>query len=230
MKSRTILVATVRPWNVELYRAWQPPRGFRKHLVTTKEGLMVAVKKYKPAYIFFPHWSWIIPPEIYTQHECIVVHMTDLPFGRGGSPLQNLIVRGIQKTKVSTLRVTGGLDEGPVYMKRSLNIRTGSAEEIFRKVSKLGFAMFEQIIQLKSEPRPQVGVPTLFSRRTPEQSLLPNDTRDLSAVYDFIRMLDAPEYPHAYFEYGNYRFELTAAHYKSTQGTLEAKVSIRIKK
>ena len=41
--------------------------------------------------IFIPHWSFIIPKEIYQNFECILFHMTDLPFGRGGSPLQNLI-------------------------------------------------------------------------------------------------------------------------------------------
>ncbi len=50
--------------------------------------------EFSPRYIFFPHWSWIIPKEIYEKFECVIFHMTDLPFGRGGSPLQNLIVRG----------------------------------------------------------------------------------------------------------------------------------------
>ena len=44
-----------------------------------------------PRYVFIPHWSYIIPAEIFEKFECIVFHMTYLPFGRGGSPLQNLI-------------------------------------------------------------------------------------------------------------------------------------------
>lgn len=51
--------------------------------------------------IFIPHWSYIIPENIYSQYECIVFHMTDLPYGRGGSPLQNLIVRGHTETKIT---------------------------------------------------------------------------------------------------------------------------------
>ena len=31
--------------------------------------------------------------EIHENYKCIIFHMTDLPFGRGGSPLQNLISR-----------------------------------------------------------------------------------------------------------------------------------------
>ena len=51
-----------------------------------------------------------IPTEIFTSFECIVFHMTDLPYGRGGSPLQNLIVRGHKKTKVSALKVVKEVD------------------------------------------------------------------------------------------------------------------------
>lgn len=57
-----------------------------------------------PKFIFFPHWSWLIPEDIHTRFECVVFHMTDLPYGRGGSPLQNLIVRGHKETKLTALR------------------------------------------------------------------------------------------------------------------------------
>jgi methionyl-tRNA formyltransferase len=48
-----------------------------------------------PRYVFFPHWSHRIDSAIFERFECVIFHMTDLPFGRGGSPLQNLIARGI---------------------------------------------------------------------------------------------------------------------------------------
>src|SRR2546427_4886313 len=49
------------------------------------------LKQIRPDFVFFPHWSWPIPEEIHSQFECVIFHMTDLPYGRGGSPLQNLI-------------------------------------------------------------------------------------------------------------------------------------------
>jgi len=36
--------------------------------------------------------------------------MTDVPYGRGGSPLQNLIVRGHTETKLTALRCVRDLD------------------------------------------------------------------------------------------------------------------------
>lgn len=46
---------------------------------------------FMPSYIFFPHWSWKIPAEIYERFECVIFHMTDV-FGRGKSA-QNLITQ-----------------------------------------------------------------------------------------------------------------------------------------
>ena len=44
--------------------------------------------------------------------------MTDLPYGRGGSPLQNLILDNKQKTMISAFKMTERMDEGPIYIKK----------------------------------------------------------------------------------------------------------------
>lgn len=85
------------------------------------------IKSIDPEYIFFPHWSYIIPAEIYQNFKCIIFHMTDLPFGRGGSPLQNLIVKKIYKTKISAIMCEEEIDSGDIYIKRDFDISYGNA-------------------------------------------------------------------------------------------------------
>ena len=58
--------------------------------------------------------------------------MTDLPYGRGGSPLQNLIIRGHRDTQLTALKCEENVDEGPVYAKTPLSL-SGSAEEILAR-------------------------------------------------------------------------------------------------
>lgn len=165
---------------------------------------------FRPDYIFFPHWSYIIPAEIYDHFNCVVFHMTDLPFGRGGSPLQNLIVRGIKDTKISAIKVTEGIDEGPVYRKEPLTLQ-GSAEEIFKRASKIIFhVMIPGILEDNPAPVPQEGEIVTFRRRKPEESELGLEFEP-SEIYDYIRMLDAEGYPKAFIDYGNYRLEFTGA-------------------
>ena len=73
-------------------------------------------------------------------------------------------------------------------------------------------------------PVPQTGEPVNFKRRTPAQSLVPSDLPDASALHDFIRMLDAEGYPHAFIEHGGFRLEFTqsALH----EGAVTAQVRI----
>lgn len=162
-----------------------------------------------PDYIFLPHWSYIIPKEIYDTFNCIVFHMTDLPYGRGGSPLQNLIVKGHEQTKISALRVTEGVDTGDIYLKKDLALY-GTAEEIFLRASKVIIEMIEEILANAPTPIPQSGEVTAFKRRTPQQSDV-SSLSSLELLHDHIRMLDSEGYPHAFLETDHFRIEFTRA-------------------
>ena len=93
--------------------------------------------------------------------------MTDLPFGRGGSPLQNLIVRGITETKISAIQCEAGLDTGPVYLKRPLSLE-GTAQEIYSRANKVVESMILDILLHSPVPLSQEGEVVDFKRRVPE--------------------------------------------------------------
>ncbi len=159
--------------------------------------------------VFIPHWSYIIPEEIWSNFECIVFHMTDLPYGRGGSPLQNLIVRGHKETQISALRVNEGIDTGDIYLKRPLSLE-GTAQEIFLRAVPIIREMVEKIIDENIIPKPQTGEPVVFKRRKPNEGNI-GELEDIKKVYDFIRMLDVEGYPPAFLETKHFRFEFTVA-------------------
>lgn len=177
----------------------------------------------KPRAIFFPHWRWRVPPEIVAAYECIAFHSTDLPFGRGGSPIQNLIQIGKTTTKLTAFRMTNAFDAGPIYMQRDLSLE-GPAHQIFERVASLVVEMITQILDEWPVPKPQIGEPTYFKRRTPAQSVITsaNNAREL---YDLVRMLDAPDYPHAFIEVGNFRIEFKDAALVG-DGVVEAKAIV----
>ena len=70
------------------------------------------------------------PKSIWGTWPTVIFHMTDLPYGRGGSPLQNLIKRKHRTTKITAILCDDGLDTGDIYLKEDLSLE-GSAEEIF---------------------------------------------------------------------------------------------------
>lgn len=182
------------------------------HFVSKKEDLTLAmVRKIKPRYIFFLHWSWMVSREIMDACECVNFHMTDLPFGRGGSPLQNLILLGKKDTVLTAHRMTEELDAGPVYLKKPMSLG-GSAQEILERSSELAAEIIGQIIREHPEPKPQTGKVVTFERRTPEESEIPEGLSP-EKLYDFIRMLDAEGYPRAFFRYKDFRCEFRNARF-----------------
>ncbi len=227
-ENNNIIIATIKSWNIEKTKKLisdNPP--LKIQLITNKDDLTFEkISKFKPKYIFFPHWSWIIPEDIYTNFECVVFHMTDLPFGRGGSPLQNLISRGLKKTKMSAIRVVKDLDAGPIYLKSDLGLE-GTATEIFVRASEVIFGeMIPKMLSESIEPKPQQGEPVIFKRRTPQQGDI-SSLDDITRVYDHIRMLDAEGYPKAFVETDGLKIEFSEASEKDGYVLTQARIRIK---
>lgn len=225
--NKRYVIATSKIWDQKMIEKLTESFNANFIQVTEKDKLNYELLvNVKPRYVFFPHWSYIIPHEVYENFECIIFHMTDVPFGRGGSPLQNLIENKIYQTKISALRAIKEIDAGDVYLKRDLSLY-GTAEEIYIRMTKIIAEMIGAIIRTEPIPSPQSGEVVKFKRRTPEQSNIAN-LNSLENVFDYIRMLDADGYPHAYFETENFRFEFTKAILK--RDSLYADVVITQKK
>ena len=226
---KAIVIATVKEWNINNYFELKKEleNEYSLYLLTNKDELSFEnIEKINPKYIFFPHWSWIIPQKIYENYESILFHMTDLPYGRGGSPLQNLITNKIYNTKITAIKVSKELDEGDIYLKEDFDISKGSAKEIYENASNLIFKkLIPNIIKKNIVPKKQEGDIVLFKRRTPEQSNIKtlNDI-SINNLYDFIRMLDAPSYPKAYIELDNLKIELSEVIIKD--GKLEGRFEV----
>jgi methionyl-tRNA formyltransferase len=195
-------------------------------LFTKQEELTIeSISRIQPRYIFFPHWSWIVPAEIYQRYECVCFHTAPLPIGRGGSPVQNLIARNFESAPVCALKMTEVLDGGPIYHRIEISL-LGGGDEIFLRIAKA----VEHIIigMVANEPMPveQVGAPVYFKRRAPHESILP-EGGTLRDVFNHIRMLDATDYPLGFIEYGNLRIEFKNAVLRN--GSIEANVIIKEK-
>lgn len=212
---KKIILVTNKTWHDQLYKRLSSDKYKLECIrITDKERFTYEIcDSFSPDWIFIPHWSYLIQEDIFKNFRCVVFHMTDLPYGRGGSPLQNLIVKGHKETKISAIEVTGEIDAGKVYLKRSLNLN-GTAEEIFIRSSEIIEEMIDEIINEKPVPKEQKGEVVKFKRRKPEQSDI-SKLKSLDEVYDYIRMLDCEGYPNAFIETDNFKFEFSRASLKA---------------
>lgn len=203
------LVVGKMPWNLRHFEEILSSAPGNWHFASNRAELESQLSQGTDwKYVFFLHWSHKVPQHVLSAYTCVCFHMTDVPFGRGGSPLQNLIIRGLRETKLTALRMTEEFDAGPVFLKQPLSLEGGTAEEIYIRASLQSCQMAIAIAAGNLRAVPQEGEATYFPRRKPEESLLPSTLQDLRAVHDFIRMLDAESYPHAFIQHGNLRMEI----------------------
>lgn len=96
---------------------------------------------------------------------CVNVHASLLPCFRGASPISAAILSGDAETGVSIMRMTEGLDEGPVLAVRRIAIAPDDdAGTLSRKLSEVGAESLVETLRLLRDGRatatPQEGAPT----------------------------------------------------------------------
>jgi methionyl-tRNA formyltransferase len=224
---KNYIVVTLKKWNVDTYKKNISIKKKNWFLVTRPKFLNFSyINSIKPKYIFFPHWSEKIDSKIVENFNCICFHETDLPYGRGGSPIQNLIHRDHKKTFITAFKMNNKIDAGPILLKKPL-LLNGNAQQIFERSSDIIFKMIKQIINKNLKPKPQKGKVVNFKRRNPKQSVIPKDNISLEKIYNHIRMLDADTYPKAYINHGKFKIEFRDAKLKNK--CIDLKALIRFK-
>ena len=218
------IYASNRPWAINTFLEARSCLVGNWLLVTNTDDLLRAAEATQPKYIFFPHWSELVPAQLTQAYDCVCFHMTDVPYGRGGSPLQNLIKRGVRVTKLTALKMEEQIDAGPIYKKDELNL-AGSAEEIFIRMTKLAITQIQYIIENNPKPISQSHEKyESFKRRSPADSEI-NDENSIEELFDQIRMLDATGYPKAFLNKNGFNFEFSNASF-SKEDVIEAHVKI----
>lgn len=139
----------------------------------------------------------------------LVVHASDLPRGRGWSPLSWQILEGRDRIVVTLFEAVDELDAGPIYLQRELVFEGHELVEELR--AKLDVATRELVLSfVRSWPdvmgRPQRGEPSFYPRRRPNDSRIDLD-RPLRDSIPLLRIVDNDRYP-AFFEYEGFTYEL----------------------
>jgi methionyl-tRNA formyltransferase len=213
---RRFIILTEKPWHRSIISILESRKDEDWKLISNKEDFnLKMLNEFKPEKVFIPHWSYIIPKSIWTVYPCIVFHMTDLPYGRGGSPLQNLIIDGKLSTKITALQIDAGIDTGDIYLKKDLSL-SGTAIEIFKRATPIILEMIVEILENNLTPVKQKGNPVNFRRRKPEESSISSLSR-LDIIYDYIRMLDCEGYPKAFIENSLFKFEFSDAEFNNNE-------------
>lgn len=127
-------------------------------------------------YVFFLNWSLYVPQQVTSAERCVNFHCTDLPYGRGGHPIEHLLLEGHNQTVITAHRMTGETDAGPVYAKSGkvwigpVGGRNQSKDEILARFIKPTAELMRFVVELEPGATPQAepACPP-WRRLTPEE-------------------------------------------------------------
>lgn len=163
-------------------------------------------------FLFLISCSHIVGPEVRARYRhALVVHASELPKGRGWSPLVWQLLEGRNDIAVTLLAAEDPVDSGTIWARRWLHFE---GHELFGEINS---ALFKAELELMDyavqecdgiEPQPQdESKATWYPRRRPEDSRL-DPQQSLASQFDLLRVADPLRYP-VFFELRGHRYEIT---------------------
>ncbi len=152
----------------------------------------------------------IVPKEKLELNERnIVIHASDLPQGKGFSPLQWQILEGKDSITLTLFEAVDEVDAGPYYFKDSIELK---ATELYDELRlKLGNKIVEMAVRLvrnldELKPKEQTGAESFYPRRRDKDDEL-DITRSIESQFNHFRIADNEKYP-LWFEYKGQKYTL----------------------
>lgn len=149
-------------------------------------------------------------PERERFKKTLVVHASDLPYGRGWSPHVWEIINGANDVTLSLLEAEDKVDTGDIWKKISVPVpKTALFDEIneliFNSELELMDFAIENFDTISPEKQPHIDT-AHWPKRSPKDSLI-DINQTISDQFDLIRVCDSKRFP-AYFYKDGVRFNI----------------------
>lgn len=137
--------------------------------------------------------------ELAKHHNNIVVHASNLPAGKGFSPMAWQIAEGKRAITFTLFEAVEALDAGPVYMKDTLNLNGTELYDEWKKIQNqqvidMVYKFVSQLPGVLKQGSPQIGEETVYRRRNISDNQLDVE-RSLSSQFDVLRICNPDKFP-----------------------------------
>jgi methionyl-tRNA formyltransferase len=127
---------------------------------------------YQPDVMVVVAYGLILPPAVLGTPRlgCINIHASLLPRWRGAAPIQRALLAGDRQTGVAIMQMEAGLDTGPVFQERVIDIGPGdTAGTLHDQLAALGADALLEVLEGRIagtlQPRPQSEVGVTYARK-----------------------------------------------------------------
>ena len=161
---------------------------------------------------FYLSYEHIVKKEILKKfRNNLVVHASDLPNGKGWSPLTWQILDGKKKIHVSLIEADEKVDSGKIYKKLQTKFNGFELlDELRFSVTDVTFKLcrnfVEKFPQSLKKAKPQNGKETFYPRRFKKDSKL-DINKSILEQFNLLRVVDNDRYP-AFFEINGHKYYL----------------------
>lgn len=135
--------------------------------------------------------------DLHLNKHNLVVHESDLPFGKGWSPVTWQILEGKNIIPVTLFEATKEVDAGEVYSKEYIYLEGHELlDEIKHQQGLITIKLILDFIEnyFMIEGAPQKGHSTFYPKRVPKDSMLDID-KNLKEQFNLLRVCDNERYP-----------------------------------
>lgn len=139
----------------------------------------------------------------------IIIHESDLPLGKGWSPLSYQIEEGKDDIVFTAFNASSDIDAGDIIMKKTLHLDgTELLDELKRKQAELTKRIVVEIVLSYPnwELKPQSGPSSYYPKRSNDSNKL-NPSHRLDEIFSKLRVADNDNFP-AWFEIKGKRYSL----------------------
>jgi methionyl-tRNA formyltransferase len=170
-------------------------------------SIISEVENIRPCeYLFLISCTTLLSPEKTKDIGLVcVVHESDLPKGRGWSPLAWQILEGKSEIVVSAIACAEKVDSGDILAQRILKLDGSELSDEINKKAFLAKAFLVLDVINHPNQRPQVGCPTYYPKRTPKDSRLDPD-KSIREQFNLLRVCE-DRFP-AFFDLNDHTYEV----------------------
>ena len=152
------------------------------------------------------------------------LHPSLLPKYRGPTPIESAIENGDSKTGVSIMQLTAGMDAGPIYAQKSIQLSgTETKFDVCDTLSQIGadllLSVLPKIIDGSLQPTPQDSSKATYSQLLHKSDALLN-TDHLTAIEAERKIRAHLEFPKTKITISDNTIIITKAHVSQTQQSL----------
>lgn len=154
---------------------------------------------------FFLGCEEIVPKDyLQLNKHNLVIHESDLPKGKGWSPLTWQVLEGKDEIPITLFEAEAELDSGDIYLQDVIEldgteVNPELKEKQGEKTKELVLKFVEQYPEI--EGRKQKGKETYYKRRTPKDSEL-DIHKTIDEQFDLLRVVDNERYPAFFYKNG----------------------------